>query len=100
MKFIFVDNHQLSVLYSYNHELLTKANYPVYMSQQTFFQMLYTPNGHQWSKFESFLASCILVRQFTKAVTEPFDATNPTVRNQIDYLSFYSNIISGSICIR
>jgi hypothetical protein len=70
------------------------------MSQQTFFQMLYTPNGHQWSKFESFLASSILVRQFTKAVTEPFDATNPTVRNQIDYFYFYSNIISGSICIR
>lgn len=50
------------------------------MSQQSFFQMLYTPNRQQWSKLESFLASSILVRQFTKGVTEPFDANNITVR--------------------
>ncbi|CAF1025919.1 unnamed protein product [Rotaria sordida] len=75
------DNQQLSVLYSYNRELLTKVNYPVYMTQQTFFQMLFTPDGHQWSKLESFLASSLLVRQFAKAVTEPADANNPTVRS-------------------
>ncbi|CAF0853162.1 unnamed protein product [Rotaria sp. Silwood1] len=75
------DNQQLSVRYSYNRELLTKVNYPVYMTQQTFFQMLFTPDGHQWSKLESFLASSLLVRQFAKAVTEPADANNPTVRS-------------------
>ncbi|CAF2842556.1 unnamed protein product [Rotaria sp. Silwood2] len=75
------DSQQLSVLYSYNRELLTKVNYPVYMTQQTFFQMLFTPDGHQWSKLESFLASSLLVRQFAKAVTEPADANNPTVRS-------------------
>ncbi|CAF3375137.1 unnamed protein product [Rotaria socialis] len=74
------DNQPLSVLYSYNRELLTKANYPVYMTQQTFFQMLFTSDEHQWSKFESFLASSVLVRQFAKGVTEPADANNPTVR--------------------
>ncbi|CAF4803384.1 unnamed protein product [Rotaria sp. Silwood2] len=56
------DSQQLSVLYSYNRELLTKVNYP-------------------WSKLESFLASSLLVRQFAKAVTEPADANNPTVRS-------------------
>jgi len=50
------------------------------MTQQTFFQMLYTPDGQQWSRFESFLASSILVRQFAKGVIEPIDANNPTVR--------------------
>ncbi|CAF3629872.1 unnamed protein product [Rotaria socialis] len=74
------DNQPLSVLYSYNRELLTKANYPVYMTQQTFFQMLFTSDEHQWSKFESFLASSVLVRQFAKGVTEPADVNNPTVR--------------------
>ena len=68
-------------LHSYNRELLTQANYPVYMTQETFFRMLYTPNRHQWSRLESFLASAILVRQFAKAVTEPADVNNPTVRD-------------------
>jgi hypothetical protein len=53
------------------------------MTQQTFFQMLYTPDGHQWSRFESFLASSILIRQFAKAVNEPVDANNPTVNFKI-----------------
>lgn len=66
-------------LHSYNRELLTKANYPVYMTHETFFRMLYSPNRQQWSRLESFLASSILVRQFAKAVTEPADANNPTV---------------------
>lgn len=69
----------LPILHSYNRELLTKANYPVYMTQETFFRMLYTSNRHQWSRLESFLACSILVRQFAKAVTEPADANNPTV---------------------
>ena len=72
-----------STLHSYNRELLTKNNYPVYMTQQTFFKMLYTPDGNQWSRLESFLASSILIRQFTKAVNEPPDANNPTVSIQI-----------------
>lgn len=63
--------------------MLTQANYPVYMSQQTFFQMLFTPDSHQWSKLESFLASSILVRQFSKAVSEPTDSNNPTVSLEI-----------------
>jgi len=82
-------NQQLPVLHSYNRELLTKVNDPVYMTQQTFFQMLYTPDGHQWSRFESFLASSILVRQFAKGVTEPFDATNPTVRKKSNLFSSF-----------
>ncbi|CAF5119862.1 unnamed protein product, partial [Rotaria socialis] len=40
--------------------------------------MLFTSDEHQWSKFESFLASSVLVRQFAKGVTEPADANNPT----------------------
>jgi hypothetical protein len=78
----------LPVLHSYNREILTKNNYPVYMTQQTFFRMLYTPDGHQWSRLESFLASSILVRQFAKAVNEPADANNPTVGFQIPLFSF------------
>lgn len=77
---MYLDNQQFPILHSYNRELLTKANYPVYMTQQTFFQMLYTPDQHQWSRLESFLASSILIRQFSKAVNEPADANNPTVR--------------------
>ena len=52
------------------------------MTQQTFFQMLFTPDRHQWSKLESFLASSVLVRQFAKAVTEQSNANNPTVRKK------------------
>ncbi|UJR23584.1 hypothetical protein I4U23_026573 [Adineta vaga] len=74
-------NQQSSVSYNYNYELLTKPNYPVYMSQQTFFRMLYTPDGRHWSRLESFLASSILIRQFAKGVTEPFDANNITIRS-------------------
>ena len=81
------DNQQSSVLYSYNRELLTKANYPVYLTQQTFFQMLFTSDEHHWSKLESFLASSVLVRQFAKGVTEPADVNNPTVR--IDYCKIF-----------
>jgi hypothetical protein len=51
------------------------------MSQQTFFRMLFTPDGHQWSKLESFLASSILVKHFARAVSEPVDPNNPTVNN-------------------
>jgi hypothetical protein len=71
-------NKQTSTLHSYNRHLYTK-HYPVYMSQQTFFRMLFTPDGHQWSKFESFLASSVLVRHFARAVSEPVDLNNPTV---------------------
>jgi len=74
-----LDNQQLSILHSYNRELLTKINYPVYMTQQTFYQMFYTSNRQQWSKFESFIAQSIIIRQFTKGVAEPFDANNQTV---------------------
>src|SRR5690349_15713082 len=74
------NNKQTSTLYSYNRHLYTK-HYPVYMSQQTFFRMLFTPDGHQWSKLESFLASSVLVRQFFRAVSEPVDQNNPTTVN-------------------
>ncbi|CAF2875828.1 unnamed protein product [Rotaria sp. Silwood2] len=73
-------NKQTSTLHSYNRHLYTKQ-YPVYMSQQTFFRMLFTPDGQQWSKFESFLASSVLVKQFNRAVSESYDANNPTVRS-------------------
>ncbi|CAF4742641.1 unnamed protein product, partial [Rotaria socialis] len=72
-------NKQTSTLHSYNRHLYTK-HYPVYMSQQTFFRMLFTSDGQQWSKLESFLASSTLVKHFARAVSEPFDANNPTVR--------------------
>lgn len=49
------------------------------MSQQTFFRMLFTPDGHQWSKLESFLASSVLLKHFSRAVGEPYDPNNPTV---------------------
>ena len=86
----------LPVLHSYNRELLTKNNYPVYMTQETFFRMLYTPDGHQWSRLESFLASSVLVRQFAKAVNEPADVNNPTVRIEkihlLSLLIFFSQV--------
>ncbi|CAF2044531.1 unnamed protein product [Rotaria magnacalcarata] len=72
-------NKHTSALHSYNRHLYTK-HYPVYMSQQTFFRMLFTSDGQQWSKLESFLASSTLVKHFARAVSEPFDANNPTVR--------------------
>ncbi|CAF3339599.1 unnamed protein product [Rotaria sp. Silwood1] len=74
-----ISNKQTSTLHSYNRHLYTK-HYPVYMSQQTFFRMLFTPDGHQWSKFESFLASSVLVKHFARAVSDPYDSNNPTVR--------------------
>jgi hypothetical protein len=52
------------------------------MSQQTFFRMLFTPDGHQWSKLESFLASSVLVKHFARTVSEPIDPNNPTVNNK------------------
>jgi hypothetical protein len=59
------------------------------MSQQTFFRMLFTPDGHQWSKFESFLASSALIKQFARAVAEPNDANKSTVKkNKIVILFF------------
>jgi hypothetical protein len=78
--FFFLANKQSSTLHSYNRHLYTK-HYPVYMSQQTFFRMLFTPDGHQWSKLESFLASSVLVKHFARAVSEPVDPNNPTVNN-------------------
>lgn len=99
---IHLDNPPASALYSYNHELLTNGNYPVYMSQQTFFRMLYTPDGHQWSKLESFLASSILVRQFAKGVTEPFDTNNLTVSGSFPCTPLYplQTFSLGSISVR
>jgi len=82
---IFVDMKQTSALHSYNRHLYTK-HYPVYMSQQTFFRMIYTPDGHQWSKLESFLASSVLIRHFHRAASEPVDPNNPTVINQSFYI--------------
>jgi len=71
---------QIPVLHSYNRELFTQPNYPIYMSQERFFQMLYTSDGRQWSRLEAFLASSILVRQFAKATNDPPDANNSVVR--------------------
>jgi hypothetical protein len=70
------------------------------MSQQTFFRMLFTTDGHQWSKFESFLASSILVKHFARGVSEPFDANNPTV-NQTKNHSLKIHFINlGSSCTK
>jgi hypothetical protein len=80
-KYVHLGNKQTSTLHSYNRHLYTK-HYPVYMSQQTFFRMLFTPDGHQWSKFESFLASSVLVKHFARAASEPVDPNNPTVTNK------------------
>lgn len=71
----------IPILHSYNRELFTKANYPIYMSQERFFQILYTSDRHQWSRLEAFLASSILIRQFAKAVTDPPDANNSAIRS-------------------
>ncbi|CAF0807683.1 unnamed protein product [Adineta steineri] len=85
---------QTSTLHTYNRHIYSK-HYPVYMSQQTFFRMIFTSDGHQWSKLESFLASSVLVRHFNRAVSEPYDPNNPKVRSvsneqdtyRIDHLS-------------
>ncbi|CAF0742948.1 unnamed protein product [Adineta ricciae] len=68
-----------SALYSYNRHLSVKQ-YPVYMSQQTFFRMVFTPDGRQWSKLESFLASAVLVKHFHSAVADLYDQNNPAIR--------------------
>ena len=54
------------------------------MSQQTFFRMLFTSDGHQWSKLESFLASSLLVKHFSRAITEPNDQTPQTVNKKFN----------------
>ncbi len=59
------------------------------MSQQTFFRMIFTPDGHQWSKLESFLASSVLVKHFARAVAEPFDQNNPTVNLENSLISLF-----------
>lgn len=76
--YIYLGNKQTSALHSYNRHLYTKQ-YPVYMSQQTFFRMLFTPDGHQSSKLESFLASSVLIKHFHRAYSDPSDSNNPTV---------------------
>ena len=93
--FFHLGNKQASTLHSYNRHLFTK-HYPVYMSQQTFFRMLFTPDGRQWSKLESFLASSALIKQFVRAASEPTDPNNPTVRKTI----FSHCIINCSIQFR
>lgn len=60
------------------------------MSQQTFYRMLFTPDGRQWSKLESFLASAVLVKQFVRAASEPTDPNNPNVRKKA-FLYFIIN---------
>ena len=67
-------------MHSYNRSLPSKPHYPVYMSQQTFFRMVYTPDGHLWSKLESFLAASLLVKHFARAASESADPNNPNVR--------------------
>ncbi len=68
------------------------------MTQQKFFQMLYTPDGHQWSKLESFLAASILVRQFSKVANESTDTNNANVRIDPKLLSTYSKHILDTCC--
>ncbi|UJR25327.1 hypothetical protein I4U23_006678 [Adineta vaga] len=68
-----------SSLHSYNRHLSAKQ-YPVYMSQQTFFRMVFTSDGRQWSKLESFLASSVLVRHFNCAVSDSYDQNNSAIR--------------------
>lgn len=78
---------QSSTLHSYNRHLDTKQ-YPVYMSQQSFFRMLFTSDGRHWSKLESFLASSVLVKHFVRAASEPADPNNPTVtKNKIYFFA-------------
>lgn len=78
-----------SSLHSYNRSLPSKPHYPVYMSQQTFFRMIYTPDGHQWSKLEFFLAASLLVKHFSRAASEPSDPNNPTVRSSTNESDTY-----------
>ena len=85
VQLIVVGNQQTPISYSYNHELLTQPNYPVYMSQQSFFRMIFTPDGRCWSRLESFLASSVLVRQFSRGVTEPVDANNTSVGKEVAF---------------
>jgi hypothetical protein len=59
------------------------------MSQQTFFRMIFTSDGRQWSKLESFLASSVLVKHFARAVAEPFDQNNPTVNLKNSLISLF-----------
>lgn len=89
---------QIPVLHSYNRELFTQPNYPIYMSQERFFQMLYTSDGHQWSRLEAFLASSILVRQFTKAANDPPDANNSVVRVLFQLLVFKIEFLELFFC--
>jgi hypothetical protein len=51
--------------------------------------MIFTPDGHQWSKLESFLASSVLVKHFARAVAEPFDQNNPTVNLENSLISLF-----------
>lgn len=68
-----------STIHSYNRYLPSKSSYPVYMSQQTFFRMLHTSDGRQWSKLEIFLLSSLLVKQFSRLINEGAEASNSTV---------------------
>jgi hypothetical protein len=65
-----------SSIHSYNRYLSTRAQYPVYMTQKTFFQMFFTPDNGQWSKFESYLVPSLLVRQFIRTISQ---VNHPTV---------------------
>ena len=66
------------------------------MTQRTFFQMLFTPDRHQWSKIESFLASSVLLRQFAKAAAESVDANNLSVGIKKTIVIFNSSQILDS----
>ena len=85
---IFLDPKQTSSIYSYNRHLLTKVQYPVYLTQQTFFQMFYVADSRQWSKFESLLVSPMLLRRFTRAVLPSSDTSSAPVSRKDDLLLF------------
>ncbi|CAF1268652.1 unnamed protein product, partial [Didymodactylos carnosus] len=68
-----------TLINNYNRHL-SQPIFPLYLSQQTFFKMLHTSDSRQWSKLEFFLASSTIVRQFARAVAEPVDQNNITIR--------------------
>lgn len=92
-----LDPKQISSIHSYNRHLFTNVQYPVYLTQQSFFRMLYTGDSRQWSKFESLLVAPMLLRRFTRTVLPSSDTSNAPVRRETDLLHFHCWMLSDSI---
>ena len=94
-----LDPKQAPSIHSYNRHLFTKAQYPVYLTQQSFFRMLYAADRRQWSKFESLLVAPMLLRRFTRTVLPSSDTSNAPVSREADLRHLYCWILSDSIGI-